>query len=213
MLAVVIEIVARFGIQRHNAEPSLFKRNSGYCGSFRSESAELFQHIFYINFIIVISDIRHAEHKRSLRQVRQDDVRLCAERRHTAGEFLRKARIELAAVRHNRIDDYLVFRRAEVVKYPADDLKLTERAEIAGINCVKTDVFLFPMLRYREHIVRKIAERKAFELRMSRKDCRRHNRGFNAHRGNYRKGNCQRAFADARYILDCEYSFHFLPPW
>lgn len=141
------------GVEAHEAGHAVFEGNPGEDGDGRAELAEFFEegldfafrHIFFI---------RGVRHEAGFGDVRDDDVGVAAEFSVAFCVVEIEGWVEGAVVGHDRVDEFeCLVVRGEVGEDFFDHLDLFEGAEVAGVDAVKLDVFVFPVLGDRGDLI------------------------------------------------------------
>ena len=137
----------------HEAGHAVGQGDAGQYRDSRAELAELFEQRLDFSFVHV-GLVGRVGHEAGFGDIWDDDVRVAAE----FGVALRvvevEGRVEGAVVGHNRVDKFqgLVVRREGVEDF-FDHFDLFERAEVAGVNAVKSDAFILPVLGDRRDLI------------------------------------------------------------
>ena len=117
--------------------------------------------------------------------------------------------VELAVVGHDRIDEDEGVLTAKIGEDLFHDLDLFVAAEVAGVDGVKMDAFLFPVLGDRHELVGEILDGEILEHGVGGQHGRWQDGGLDAHGRDDWQGDGDGAFAEAGDVLDGEYAFHW----
>ena len=105
-----------------------------------------------ISFVILLF-IRCAGQEACLCDIRQNNVRHAAKFCHFFREVAVKRRVHFAVVRHSGVDDNHGVVCFQFVNYGHDGFDLRGGSQVAGVNPVKMEAFLFPVVGNRDDLV------------------------------------------------------------
>ena len=124
--------------------------------------------------------------------------------------MLVKSRVKPAVIPHCRINNHKGILIPESLYDPDNRVDFLLGSQVPGINRVKGDSFLLPVISDGRQLVGKILACKVLKQRVRAEHRRRKNHGFNSHSGQNRQCDRQGTFSEAGDVLDCQYSFHSL---
>lgn len=176
----------------------------------RSQVCKAPQQLFDIGLVIRPLAVGLAQHDGGLGYVRHDEVGFFAEPRHAGGKIRGEEAVERAVVGHGGVDDREAFVVFEGVEDLAHDLKLFKGAQKAAVERVELKPELFPVTIERPQVASEVAVGEIGEAAgVRRKYGRWHDARRDAGGRKDGKRDGERAFAEARDIVDCSHAFLF----
>ena len=153
----VVERLAAFAIMNGDAQFFGVKRHARQHDVAAAEPAQRGEQIFDIALVVFRLELL-AGHQTCLGDVGQDDVRGGAKARHMGREVGRKACVQLAAVRHRRVNDDIAAAGEVLADRVEDEVDLARTAQISGVDAVEFQPLLLPMSGDGRDVVGQIAE-------------------------------------------------------
>ena len=200
---IVLVVAVLLAFLHHNTGLAFLVGNAGEDHILTAQSLELGQDLVDVSPVI-LGLILHAGHETGLGDIGDHKIRLAAQALHSLHKFHVKAGIQIAVIRHGRIHD-LDSLGANRRKNIGNIIDLLGAAQVTGVDGVKSDAFLHPMILNGGHILGQIPEGVAGETgSMGGQNGRGQYTGLHAAGRDDRQRYSQRALAHTGNILDSQ---------
>ena len=166
--------------------------------------------IFFQFLVGIVRFIRFVQQIKQLSQIRSNHIRLGYQMTHFLHHIHIKVGIKPSIVSQHRIGYYQTIRLTEILDKIGNNLNLSRRAQITGINSIKLYLQFLPFGNDFRHFIRQVQKGEAGILGVIGQHCRRKRTDLKAHRGQYRNNDCQRNASHPRKIVNGSYLLYFI---
>ena len=185
----------------------VFAMDSGHHDMFGPLGAQLLAKVFQFGVVEIAVAIFRVGQCAEFRQVRGQDIGITNQALHLFGKRGRIGLVEESVVAHHRVDKGEHAGFLESPDKIDNDIHLFFGAQKTGRNRVERHVQILVGLDIVAHFRSVVVKIVFGELRMRRKNRRRHRNRLNLHRRNDRRHDGNRAASEARDIIDERYLF------
>ena len=186
---------------------SVLAMDAGHHDMFGPLGAQLLAQVFQFGIVEIAVAIFRAGQRAEFRQVRGQDIGIAHQALHLFGERRRIGLVELTVVAHHRVDKGEHAGFLEGPDKINNDIHLFFGTQKTGRNRIERHVQILVGLDIVAHFRSVVVKIVFGELRMRRKDRRRHRNRLNLHRRNDRRHDGNRAASETRNIIDERYLF------
>ena len=194
----------------HGTDLARLEGDAGQHGGLAAQAGQVLEELFDVGLVIVVAHVVDAQHEGGLGQVGNDDIGLAAQLAHLLGKFRGEAGVEHAVVRHGGVGVDQGAVAAETVEELAHQVDLLEGAQVAGVDGVKMDVLVGPVVRDGVDLLGQVVEGEVFEAAGVGGE---HHRGqrhrLDAHDAEHRQDDRQTAAPHTGKVMDAENFFRF----